>query len=57
MPSATSPLIAPYGAWPSAISAAQVAAGATPLTQLAVGGAAGQPVDVMAVGAAHGQLG
>ncbi|WP_295994541.1 S9 family peptidase [Rugamonas sp.] len=39
MTSAARPLTAPYGAWPSAISAAQVAAGATPLTQLALGGA------------------
>lgn len=44
MPSATSPLTAPYGAWPSSISAAQVAAGATPLTQLAVGGADGNDI-------------
>ncbi len=32
---------APFGAWPSTISAARVAAGATPLSQLAVGGADG----------------
>ncbi|MBY0239083.1 MAG: prolyl oligopeptidase family serine peptidase [Burkholderiaceae bacterium] len=32
------PNIAPYGAWPSPISAATVAAGATPLSQLALGG-------------------
>lgn len=31
------PNIAPYGAWPSPISAATVAAGATPLSQLALG--------------------
>src|SRR5476649_1382349 len=44
MTSATSPITAPYGAWPSSISAAQVAAGATPLTQLAVGGADGSDI-------------
>lgn len=32
---------APYGAWPSTISAAQVAAGATPLSGLMLGGADG----------------
>ncbi|HEU4843439.1 MAG TPA: S9 family peptidase [Burkholderiaceae bacterium] len=38
----TTPLpTAPFGAWPSTISAARVAAGATPLSQLAVGGADG----------------
>ncbi|WP_432380734.1 S9 family peptidase [Duganella sp. P38] len=31
--------IAPYGAWPSTISAARVAAGATPLSSLLLGGA------------------
>jgi dipeptidyl aminopeptidase/acylaminoacyl peptidase len=33
--------IAPYGAWPSTISAARVAAGATPLSTLMLGGADG----------------
>ncbi len=33
--------IAAYGSWPSTIGAARVAAGATPLTQLALGGADG----------------
>src|SRR3981189_111992 len=32
---------AAYGTWPSTISATRVAAGATPLTQLALGGADG----------------
>jgi dipeptidyl aminopeptidase/acylaminoacyl peptidase len=35
------PSIAPYGAWPSTISAARVAAGATPLSTLMLGGADG----------------
>jgi dipeptidyl aminopeptidase/acylaminoacyl peptidase len=35
------PATAAYGTWPSTISAARVAAGATPLTQLALGGADG----------------
>src|SRR5471032_3378641 len=35
---------APFGAWPSTISAARVAAGATPLSQLAVGGADGSDI-------------
>jgi dipeptidyl aminopeptidase/acylaminoacyl peptidase len=35
------PFIAPYGAWPSTISAARVAAGATPLSTLMLGGADG----------------
>lgn len=39
----TAPVI-PYGAWPSPISAAIVAAGASPLTQLALGGADGGDV-------------
>ena len=34
----------PYGIWPSPISAAIVAAGASPLTQLALGGADGADV-------------
>jgi dipeptidyl aminopeptidase/acylaminoacyl peptidase len=33
----STPVTAPYGAWPSPISAATVAAGATPLSQLALG--------------------
>ena len=39
----TAPMI-PYGAWPSPVSAATVAAGASPLTQLALGGADGGDV-------------
>ncbi|MBB3117447.1 S9 family peptidase [Pseudoduganella violacea] len=35
---------APHGAWPSPISAATVAAGATPLSQLALGGADGRDI-------------
>ena len=42
--SSPSPLTAPYGTWPSPISAAIVAAGASPLTQLALGGADGGDV-------------
>lgn len=44
MTSSTSKQQAPYGVWPSAISAQQVAAGAAPLTQLALGGADGSDV-------------
>ena len=41
----TSPLeTAPYGLWPSPISAALVAAGASPLTQLELGGPDGQDI-------------
>jgi dipeptidyl aminopeptidase/acylaminoacyl peptidase len=39
--SAGSSVAAPFGLWPSPISAALVAAGASPLTQLALGGADG----------------
>ncbi|MEO5935049.1 MAG: S9 family peptidase, partial [Duganella sp.] len=35
------PTIADYGTWPSTISAARVAAGATPLSSLMLGGADG----------------
>ncbi|MBV8125876.1 MAG: S9 family peptidase, partial [Paucibacter sp.] len=38
MSNATQTITAPYGAWPSPISAARVAAGATPLTQIAIDG-------------------
>ncbi|MBB5371558.1 MULTISPECIES: S9 family peptidase [unclassified Janthinobacterium] len=44
MTSIPSRTTAPYGAWPSPISAALVAAGASPLTQLALGGADGSDV-------------
>lgn len=37
-------IIAPYGAWPSTISAARVAAGATPLSSLMLGGADGNDI-------------
>ncbi|AKU23391.1 S9 family peptidase [Massilia sp. NR 4-1] len=40
----SSTLPAPHGAWPSPISAATVAAGATPLSQLALGGADGRDI-------------
>jgi dipeptidyl aminopeptidase/acylaminoacyl peptidase len=41
----TTPTItAPYGAWPSTISAARVAAGATPLSSLMLGGADGSDI-------------
>lgn len=43
MTSAT-PITAPYGAWPSTISAARVAAGATPLSTLMQGGADGSDI-------------
>jgi len=36
--------IAPFGAWPSTISAARVAAGATPLSSLMLGGADGSDI-------------
>lgn len=36
--------IAPYGAWPSTISAARVAAGATPMSGLQLGGADGNDI-------------
>lgn len=36
--------IAPYGAWPSTISAARVAAGATPMSALQLGGADGSDI-------------
>lgn len=36
--------IAPYGAWPSTISAARVAAGATPMASLQLGGADGSDI-------------
>ena len=39
-----SPITAPYGAWPSTISAARVAAGATPLSTLMLGGADGSDI-------------
>jgi dipeptidyl aminopeptidase/acylaminoacyl peptidase len=41
---AASPLTAPYGAWPSTISAARVAAGATPLSSLMLGGTDGADI-------------
>ncbi|MEC5162833.1 MULTISPECIES: S9 family peptidase [unclassified Janthinobacterium] len=41
MTSASSSITAPFGVWPSPISAALVAAGAAPLSQLALGGADG----------------
>ena len=44
MTSTTTAPVIPYGAWPSPISAAIVAAGASPLTQLALGGADGGDV-------------
>ena len=44
MTSAVPTTTAAYGAWPSTISAARVAAGATPLSQLAVGGANGSDI-------------
>ena len=44
MTSAATTTTAAYGAWPSAISAALVAAGATPLSQLATGGAGGNDI-------------
>ncbi|UMR31689.1 S9 family peptidase [Massilia sp. MB5] len=40
----SSTLPAPHGAWPSPISAATVAAGATPLSQLALGGTDGRDI-------------
>jgi dipeptidyl aminopeptidase/acylaminoacyl peptidase len=40
----TTPTIAPFGAWPSTISAARVAAGATPLASLMLGGADGSDI-------------
>ena len=39
-----STITAPYGAWPSTISAARVAAGATPLSTLMLGGADGSDI-------------
>ncbi|GJJ02333.1 peptidase [Duganella rhizosphaerae] len=42
--STTSTITAPYGAWPSTISAARVAAGATPLSTLMLGGADGSDI-------------
>src|SRR5476649_638320 len=42
--STTTTITAPYGAWPSTISAARVAAGATPLSQLMLGGADGSDI-------------
>ena len=44
MTSTTTAPVIPYGAWPSPVSAAIVAAGASPLTQLALGGADGGDV-------------
>ncbi|MYM69607.1 prolyl oligopeptidase family serine peptidase [Pseudoduganella sp. FT55W] len=44
MTSQASATIAPYGAWPSTISAARVAAGATPLSSLMLGGADGSDI-------------
>ncbi|TFW21979.1 S9 family peptidase [Duganella callida] len=41
MTTTVTPAIAPYGAWTSTISAARVAAGATPLSSLLLGGADG----------------
>ena len=44
MTSQASATIAPFGAWPSTISAARVAAGATPLSSLMLGGADGSDI-------------
>jgi dipeptidyl aminopeptidase/acylaminoacyl peptidase len=44
MTSAVSPTIAPFGAWPSTISAARVAAGSTPLSALLLGGTDGSDI-------------
>ena len=44
MTSTTTAPVIPYGTWPSPISAAIVAAGASPLTQLVLGGADGGDV-------------
>lgn len=46
--------VIPYGAWPSTISAAQVAAGATPLSGLMLGGADGCDIFWLAGRAAQG---
>lgn len=44
MTSQASATIAPFGAWPSTISAARVAAGATPLSSLMLGGTDGSDI-------------
>lgn len=44
MTSTVSPTIAAYGVWPSTISAARVAAGATPLSSLLLGGSDGSDI-------------
>lgn len=53
-PAAAAPALAAYGLWPSPISAAVVAAGASPLTQLALGGPDGDDMFWLAGRASEG---
>ncbi|CDG80755.1 dipeptidyl-peptidase 5 [Janthinobacterium agaricidamnosum] len=54
MTSASSRTTAPYGVWPSPISAAVVAAGSSPLTQVALGGPDGSDIFWLAGRASEG---
>ena len=49
----SSPTIAAYGTWPSTISAERVAAGATPMSGLMLGGADGNDIFWLACRAAE----